>query len=93
MVAQPSPSRVRCRPGSATKFSPTVEEMAHMSPMCSTMVASAMGIMMAMEETSMPPSQPLNRENTVSFHWKGMPIQAASFTAVKSTRPKMAATT
>ena len=76
------------------KFFSTVEEMAHMSPMCSMMVARAMGIIMAMAEASRLPFTPsVAKENTVSFSWKGRPTQAASFTGVKSTRPHTAATT
>ena len=51
-VARPSPRRVRCRPGSAMKFLPVVEEMADMSPMCSIMAAMAMGAMTRMEVRS-----------------------------------------
>ena len=51
-VAMPSPMRVRCRPGSETKSSPTVAEMAEMSPMCSIMAAMAMGAMTRMEVRS-----------------------------------------
>ena len=48
----PSPIRVRCRPGSSMKFSPTVAEMADISPMCSIMEAMAMGAMTKMAEIS-----------------------------------------
>ncbi len=34
---------VLCRPGSWIKFSPTVEEIAEMSPICSTIVARDIG--------------------------------------------------
>ena len=42
-VASPSPIKVRCRPGSSIKFSPTVAEMADISPTCSIIVAMAIG--------------------------------------------------
>ena len=67
------------------KFFSTVEEMAHISPMCSIMVASAMGIIMAMAEASREVSTLPARLNTVSDQVKGRPIQAASATGVKST--------
>ena len=47
-VARPSPSRVLCRPGSERKFSPTVAEIADISPTCSIMVAIAIGAMIIM---------------------------------------------
>ena len=42
-VARPSPTRVRCRPGSSIKFSPTVAEIADISPICSIIDAIAIG--------------------------------------------------
>ena len=44
-VAIPSPIRVRCNPGSSIKFCPTVAEIAEISPICSIMVAMAIGAM------------------------------------------------
>ena len=44
-VASPSPASVRCRPGFSMKFSPTVAEIADISPICSIMVARAIGAM------------------------------------------------
>ena len=48
----PSPMRVRWRPGFSIKFSPTVAEMADISPICSIMAATAMGAMTRMEVRS-----------------------------------------
>lgn len=45
LVARPSPSKVRCRPGSDRYGRSQVALMAAMSPICSIMVASAMGAM------------------------------------------------
>ena len=42
-VAKPSPNKVLLRPGFAIKFLPTVAEIADISPMCSIMVAAAIG--------------------------------------------------
>jgi len=42
-VASPSPIKVLWSPGSSTKFSSTVAEIAVISPICSIMVASAIG--------------------------------------------------
>ena len=77
MVARPSPNSVRCRPGSLIKFLPTVEEMADTSPICSTMVASAMGMMVTREVTSISPFPLPRTENTVSFQWMGSPTHWA----------------
>ena len=52
-VAIPSPLRVRCRPGLLRKSLPTVEDMAHISPMCSIMVAKAIGVMATIDEIIM----------------------------------------
>ena len=60
--------------------------------MCSIMVASAMGTMMMMALTSLPPSQPLNRLNTVFSSCTGKPIHLAAATPEKSTWPNTAAT-
>ena len=82
VVARPSPSRVRWRPGSATKFLPTVEEMAQMSPTCSIMVAREMGMMVIMEVTSRLPSKSLPKmDRAVLFQTTGRPIQSASPTS------------
>ena len=67
------------------KFLPTVEEIADISPMCSIIVASAIGATVMMQVASSAPSQLPKSENVVSFHWKGRPSQAASCTGVKST--------
>ena len=66
-----------------------------MSPICSTMVASASGMMVTAAVISMDGSSVSrpNSPNTVLSHWKGRPIQLASRTAVKSTSPAIAATT
>ena len=92
-VARPSPTSVRCKPGSARKLRPTVDDMAHMSPICSTIVARAMGMMVMMAETRSPQSGLAKTAKAVSFMWNGTPIHAASRTAVKSTCPHRAATT
>ena len=56
------------------------------------MVAKAMGTIMMIEETSRPVlTSPEKRPKTVSWVWTGRPIQAASFTAEKSTLPVTAA--
>ena len=72
----------------------TVEEMAHMSPMCSIMVASAMGIMQMMEEISMEPLVLPISEKAVFSQAKGRAIHFASAmacTLLGSSCPKMAA--
>ena len=50
-VATPSPLSVRCNPGSLRKSLPTVELMANISPMCSMMVAKAIGMMARMADS------------------------------------------
>ena len=70
-----------------------VEEIAETSPICSTMVANAMGIMVITEVISREASPPTMTENAVSFHRIGKPSQSASATAVKSTLPITAAST
>ena len=57
--------------------------MAHISPMCSTMVARARGMMVTAAVRSIPlsRSERLNRPNSVSWNWKGSPIQGASISA------------
>ena len=56
------------------------------------MVAMEMGTM-AMTALRMRPQLGFwNTWKAVFSHWKGTPTQAASFTAVKSHRPKQAAT-
>ncbi len=92
MVARPSPSSVRCSPGSAMKLRLQVELMADMSPMCSMMVAKAKGMMVMMAVMASPASKlGPNSANTVLSHSTGKPIQGASTTGVKSTMPPMAA--
>ena len=44
-VARPSPIKVRWSPGSSMKFSPTVADIADISPTCSIMLAMAIGAM------------------------------------------------
>ena len=51
--------------------------MAQISPMCSTIVARAMGTMKASEEMIKEASPPLKSENTVSELRTGRPIHAA----------------
>ena len=67
------------------KFSPTVEEIADISPICSTIVAIAIGIIPIIAVIIKLESGFENIENTVSCIAKGSPTQAASLTAVKST--------
>ena len=70
---------------------PTVEEIAQISPMCSIMVANAMGMMAMMAVTSRFASQLPMREKTVFSIFTGRPIHAALATPEKSTRPVTAA--
>ena len=93
IVARPSPRSVRWSPGSLMKFFPTVEDMAETSPICSTIVASAMGMIVITEVISRDASPSDSAQKAVWFQWMGSPIQPASFTAVKSTRPMTAAST
>ena len=86
-VASPSPISVRCSPGSFRKSFPTVEEMAHISPMCSMMVAMAIGMMAMMVETRNVVSTLSKTASAVCSLLKGSPIQAASSSAAKSTSP------
>ena len=67
--------------------------MAQTSPMCSIMVASAMGIMVIMDEIMREVSALPMRENTVFSILKGRPSHAASCTLEKSTLPVIAPTT
>ncbi len=60
--------------------------------MCSTIVASAMGIMVMIDDTISPQSGDEKIENTVSLILKGNPIHEASATAEKSALPNRAAT-
>ena len=68
---------------------PVVEDMAEMSPICSTIVASAIGIMVIIdvinkEELKCAP----NMEKTVASLATGSPNHAASLIVLKSTSPK-----
>ena len=82
VVAKPSPTRVRCRPGSSTKFLPTVEEMAQISPTCSIMVAREMGMMVTMEVSSRLWSRFAPKmDRAVRFQTMGRPIHLASLTS------------
>ena len=67
------------------KFLSVVEEIAEISPMCSTIVASAIGMMAMMDVAIWDVSGERNTSNTVSFILKGSPIQAACLTGSKST--------
>ena len=71
---------------------PVVEEIAHMSPICSIMVAREMGMMAMMAAMIRLQLGLLNTAMAVFSHLTGRPIQAASLTALKSHRPKQAAT-
>ena len=71
---------------------PVVEEIAHMSPICSIMVAREMGTIAMIALSTRPQLGLANTWKAVFSHWKGRPTQAASFTAEKSQIPKQAAT-
>ena len=71
----------------------TLEEIADTSPICSTIVARAIGIMVIAAVTNKEVSGFLKIANTVFSATIGNPIHCASFTAVKSTWPVTAATT
>ena len=68
------------------KFSPTVAEMADMSPMCSIMAAMAMGAITRMEVRSNLAMEPVK---LVKKGWRPMGLEAA--TAEKSMRASPAA--
>ena len=57
------------------------------------MVASAIGMMVITEVINKEVLPSDSAQKAVSFQWIGSPIHAASATGVKSTRPRMAATT
>ena len=90
-VARPSPISVRCNPGSFRKSLPTVDEMAHISPICSMIVATAIGTMAMMVEMRNEVSRLSITAKTVCSRLNGKPIQAASSSAAKSTSPITAA--
>ena len=92
-VATPSPVRVRCKPGWVRKSLPTVELMASMSPICSMMVAKAIGMMARMEESISVLLPSSKTARTVRSLLMGKPTHAASLTGVKSTSPISAAIT
>ena len=83
-VARPSPTRVRCKPGFSIKSSPTVDEIAHISPMCSTIVASEIGTIVSIADSTSPQFGSLNTAKAVFSILKGRPIQAACLTGSKS---------
>ena len=94
IVARPSPSSVRCSPGSTMKLRLHVELMAETSPICSIIVANANGMMVMIAVMASPESNPgPNSANTVLSHSSGSPTQSASATAEKSTSPIMKANT
>ena len=82
LVARPSPSKVRCRPGSDRYGRSQVALMAAMSPICSIMVASAMGAMVM---------QALTLNLAMLPVWMARPNQSACWMAVKSTSPMKSA--
>ena len=61
------------------KLSPTVEEIAEISPICSTIVAREIGTIVTIAVTRRPVSRlpPEKMEKTVSSYLKGSPIHAA----------------
>ena len=73
------------------KFLPTVLCMAHMSPICSMMVAKAMGKMPITAVMSRCQSGFCATAHTVRLRSTGRPIQAASESFEKSTSPITAA--
>ena len=86
-VASPSPISVRCSPGSFRKSLPTVEEMAHISPICSMMVAMAIGMIAIIVEIRNVVSRLSNTASAVCSLLNGSPIHAASLSDEKSTSP------
>lgn len=93
-VAAPSPRSVLCKPGSAIQFLPIVDEIAEISPICSTIVARAIGTIVIIDVVIKPQSvSPVKTLNTVWSYVNGRPIQSAFATEVKSTKPKQTATT
>ena len=72
----------------------TLEEIAEISPTCSTIVARAIGTIVRMDAISVFASKfSPNSANTVISILIGKPNQAASFTGVKSTSPMKIPTT
>ena len=92
-VANPSPLSVRCSPGSLMKLRPTVLCMAHMSPMCSMIVAKAMGKMAMIDVTMRSKLGSFATERAVRSMSMGRPTHAASLSLEKSTSPMAAAST
>ena len=90
-VARPSPQSVRCRPGSLMKFLPTVLWIAHMSPMCSMIVAKAIGKMAMIDVTIRSKLGSFITEIAVRSISIGRPIHATSLSLEKSTSPIAAA--
>ena len=80
MQAKPSPSMVRCKPGSFTKSLPATSLMAYTSPMCSMTGAMATGIMNTTASQHISGRTKAGRAN-----------QGASITGWKSTIPKIVA--
>ena len=92
-VATPSPVNVRCRPGSDRKSLPTVELMASISPICSIIVAKAIGIMARMVDSISDVLPCSNTAHIVRSFSIGKPTHAASPSGAKSTSPMQAAMT
>ena len=59
------------------KFFPTVDDIAEMSPICSTIVASAIGTMVSTDVTSSLLSGAASIENTVFSNLNGSPTHGA----------------
>ena len=70
------------------KFLFVVEEIAEISPICSTIVASAIGMIVMTAFASVDQSGSLKTSNAVFSILKGRPIQAASRTESKLTMPR-----
>ena len=74
------------------KSLPTVEEMALMSPMCSMIVARAIGTIAMIALQICAPFEK-STPRIVCALWTGKPIQSALATAAKSTLPRQHAST
>lgn len=73
---------------------PVVDEIAEISPICSTIVAREIGTIVIIDVINNELSNPFPKiENTVESFTIGTPTYAASLTPEKSTLPVTAATT
>ena len=67
---------------------PTVEEIAEISPICSIIVANAIGIIATIELIIKEELLQSTPPNTVPFQWRGKPIQEASTKFCKDAEEK-----